>query len=93
MSFSNLSQLDASMPNASLRHSGRPLSSTIPAIRADEQNRLNADSSAMRAACVPDPTVPGQRKRPSLEALLTQTPRGAQRAENWDTMAPAGREL
>jgi len=80
------------MLNASLRRSGGSLIVTIPAAWA-EQNGLDAGSSVAVELSGVELKLRALRKRPSLEALLAQTPRGAQRAENWDTMAPAGREL
>ena len=80
------------MLNASLRRSGGSLIITIPAVWA-EQNGLDAGSSVAVELSGTELTLRALRKRPSLETLMAQTPRGAQRVENWDTMAPAGREL
>ena len=80
------------MLNASLRRSGGSLIITIPAAWA-EQNGLDAGSSVAVELSGAELTLRALRKRPSLEALLAQTPTGEQRAENWDTVAPVGREL
>ena len=77
---------------ASLRRSGGSFIITIPAAWA-KQNGLDAGSSVAVELSGAELTLRALHKRPSLEALLAQTPRGQQRAENWDTLATAGREL
>ena len=80
------------MLNASLRRSGGSLIMTIPAVWA-EQNGLDAGSPVAVEVAGRALTLRAPQARPSLEALLAQTPRGLQRAKAWDAMTPAGREL
>lgn len=80
------------MPNASLRCSEESLIVTSPASSAG-QNGLVAGSSVAVELSGAELTLRAWHQRPSLDALLVQTPCGTQRAEKWDTMACAGREL
>ena len=80
------------MLNASLRRSGGSLIMTIPAVWA-EQNGLDAGSAVAVEVAGRALTLRVPQARPSLDALLAQTPRGLQRAKAWDTLPAAGREL
>lgn len=80
------------MLHASLRRSGGSLIMTVPAVWA-EQNGLDAGSPVVVEVAGRSLTLRAPQARPSLAALLAQTPSGLQRAEGWDEMTPAGREL
>ena len=79
------------MLNASLRRSSGSLIMTIPAVWA-KQNGLDAGSAVAVEVAGRALTLHAPHARPSLDALLAQTPHGLQRAKAWDTLPAAGRE-
>ena len=77
---------------ASLRRSGGSLILTVPQTYI-EQNHLSAGSTLALDIVGDELKIRPKPVRRSLEELLAATPRGLQRAQGWDELAPAGAEL
>ena len=80
------------MLHASLRRSGGSYIMTVP-LSYVEQNHLGAGSRLSLEILGDELKIKPQRKRRSLEELLTATPVGLCRVDGWDEMGVVGGEL
>jgi antitoxin ChpS len=80
------------MLSASLRRSGGSLILTIPQSYA-EQNNLHAGSKLALEITGTELKLKPTRPRKTLDELLSATPDGLYRVENWDELSATGTEL
>jgi antitoxin ChpS len=80
------------MLTAALRRSGGSLIVTVPQSFV-EQNQLQAGSPLAVEIHGNELRLRPGRVRPSLDELLSATPRAPRRVKGWDELAPVGTEL